>query len=187
MRLEDFPPIDEALPMLAGLTESAVYRGNKATVHQNGAALAAMLEDISAAKASIHLETFVWCEGKVEDAFVKALAERARAGVHVRVLKDAVGGSRGSEHARRTLCESGVVRAEYCAPNGWNIGRFNSRTHRKVLVIDGHIAYTFGHGISDQWLGDGEDPEHWRDTALRLEGPVVHGLQTVFAQNWVEE
>ena len=63
LKLEDFPPIHEALPMLAGLTESAVYRGNKASVHQNGAALAAMLEDISAAKGSIHLETFVWCEG----------------------------------------------------------------------------------------------------------------------------
>jgi cardiolipin synthase len=105
----------------------------------------------------------------------------------VRVLKDAVGGSRGSEQAARTLCESGVQMAEYCAPRWWNVGRLNSRTHRKLLIIDGRIAYTFGHGISDQWLGDGEDPEHWRDTALRLEGPVVHGLQTVFAQNWVEE
>jgi cardiolipin synthase len=187
LRLEEFPEIHDALPMLAGLTESTVYEGNKARVHQNGAALEAMLADISAATESIHLETFVWCEGQVETLFVQALAERARAGVHVRVLKDAVGGSRGSKHAQRTLCESGVQTAEYCAPRWWNIGRFNSRTHRKLLVIDGHIAYTFGHGISDQWLGDGEDPKHWRDTALRLEGPVVHGLQTVFAQNWVEE
>jgi cardiolipin synthase len=187
LRLEDFPAVHDALPMLAGLTESAVYRGNKASVHQNGAALAAMLEDIAAAKGSIHLETFVWCEGDVETAFVRALAERARAGVHVRVLRDAVGGARGSEQAQRTFCESGVQTAEYCAPKWWNIGRFNSRTHRKLLIIDGRIAYTFGHGVSDQWLGDGEDPEHWRDTALRLEGPVVHGLQTVFAQNWVEE
>jgi cardiolipin synthase len=187
LRLEDFPPIHDALPVLAGLTESAVYAGNKARVYQNGAALAAMLEDISAATGSIHLETFVWCEGKVENRFVAALAERARAGVHVRVLRDAVGGARGSEQAQRTLCESGVEMAEYCAPRWWNFGRLNSRTHRKVLVIDGRIAYTFGHGVSDQWLGDGEDPEHWRDTALRLEGLVVHGLQSVFAQNWVEE
>jgi cardiolipin synthase len=187
LRLEEFPPVHDALPMLAGLTESTVYEGNKAKVYQNGAAFTAMLEDISAATGSIHLETFVWCEGELENRFVEALAERARAGVHVRVLKDAVGGSRGSEKARCTLCESGVEMADYCAPRWWNIGRFNSRTHRKLLVIDGRIAYTFGHGISDQWLGDGEDREHWRDTALRLEGPVVHGLQTVFAQNWVEE
>ena len=187
LRLEEFPSIHDALPMLAGLTESTVYEGNKASVHQNGAALTAMLADMSAATASIHLETFVWCEGEVESRFAQVLAERARAGVHVRVLRDAVGGARGSAQAQHTLCESGVQMAEYCTPRWWNIGRFNSRTHRKLLVIDGRIAYTFGHGISDQWLGDGEDPEHWRDTALRLEGPVVHGLQTVFAQNWVEE
>jgi cardiolipin synthase len=187
LQLEEFPTIHDGLPMLAGLTESTVYEGNRASVHQNGAALATMLADISAATASIHLETFVWCEGEMESRMAQALAERARAGVCVRVLRDAVGGSRGSEQARRMLCESGVEMAEYCAPRWWNIGRFNSRTHRKLLIIDGRIAYTFGHGISDQWLGDAEDPEHWRDTALRLEGPVVHGLQTVFAQNWVEE
>lgn len=187
LKLEEFPPIQDALPMLAGLTESAVYDGNKATVHQNGAALTAMLDDIAAATRSVHLETFVWCEGEAEQRFVQALAERARAGIRVRVLRDAVGGARGSEHAQKTFRESGVEIAEYCKPRWWNIGRFNSRTHRKLLIIDGRIAYTFGHGISDQWLGDGEDPNHWRDTALRLEGPVVHGLQTVFAQNWVEE
>jgi cardiolipin synthase len=187
MRLEDFPSIHDALPLLAGLTESAVYDGNNASVHQNGAALDAMLADIAAAKESVHLETFVWCEGEVETRFVQALAERARAGVRVRVLRDAVGGARGSTQAHRTLCESGVEMDDYCKPRWWNIGRLNSRTHRKLLIIDGRIAYTFGHGISDQWLGDGADPDHWRDTALRLEGPIAHGLQTVFAQNWVEE
>ena len=67
------------------------------------------------------------------------------------------------------------------------LGRFNHRTHRKLLVVDGRIGYTFGHGVADHWLGNGNDPEHWRDTGVRLEGPVVHGLQSVFAQNWVEE
>jgi cardiolipin synthase len=80
-----------------------------------------------------------------------------------------------------------VNTAGYCEPRWWNIGRFNNRTHRKILIVDGRIGYVFGHGISDQWLGNGEDPDHWRDTALRVEGPIVHGLQTVFAQNWVEE
>jgi cardiolipin synthase len=185
--LDTLPPINEALPLLAGLTESAVYEGNAATLLQNGAAFPAMMADIRAATRSIHLETFVWCEGKLEDAFVAALSERARAGIHVRILRDAVGGSRGSSKALRKLVESGVTAADYCSPRWWNIGRFNSRTHRKLLIVDGRIGYTFGHGIADQWLGDGEDPDHWRDTAIRVEGPVVHGLQTVFAQNWVEE
>jgi len=185
--LETMPKIGEALPLLAGLTESTVYDGNKATLLQNGAAFPAMLEDIRRATSSIHLETFVWCEGELENQFVDALSERARAGVPVRLLRDAVGGARGSDDAGRKLKDADVKVAEYCTPSWWNIGRFNSRTHRKLLIIDGRIGYTFGHGISDQWLGDGEDPGHWRDTAIRLEGPVVHGMQTVFAQNWVEE
>ena len=67
------------------------------------------------------------------------------------------------------------------------MGRFNHRTHRKLLVVDGRVGYAFGHGVADEWLGNGEDAEHWRDTGVRLEGPVVHALQSVFAQNWVEE
>jgi cardiolipin synthase len=185
--LDTMPNIHEALPLLAGLTESTVYDGNKATLLQNGAAFPAMMDDIRRASQSIHLETFVWCVGELENQFVDALSERARAGVPVRLLRDAIGGSRGSNEAFRKLKDAGVKLAEYCSPSWWNLGRFNSRTHRKLLIIDGRIGYTFGHGISDQWLGDGEDPDHWRDTAIRLEGPVVHGLQTVFAQNWVEE
>ena len=172
---------------MAGLTESTVYAGNRGTLFQNGAVFPAMLADIARAERSVHLETFVWCEGQLETQFVDALSERARAGVRVRVLRDALGGSRASTAALKRLSDSGVSVSGYCEPSWWNIGRFNNRTHRKLLVVDGRIGYAFGHGISDQWLGDGEDPEHWRDTALRLEGPVVHGLQTVFSQNWVEE
>ena len=187
LELEKLPRIGDALPMLAGLTESAVYDGNKATLFQNGAVFTEMLADIAGAQHSVHLETFVWCEGELEVQFVEALSERARAGVPVRVLRDAVGGSRASSTALERMVANGVTIADYCAPKWWNIGRFNSRTHRKLLILDGRIGYAFGHGISDQWQGNGEDPEHWRDTALRLEGPIVHGMQTVFAQNWVEE
>ena len=147
----------------------------------------AMLADISAAKESIHLESFVWSQGKLETQFVDALSERARAGVKVRVLIDTLGGSQANKDELKRLTDSGAKLANYCAPRWWNWHRFNHRTHRKVLVVDGRIGYTFGHGIADQWLGNGDSPDHWRDTAVRLEGPVVHGLQSVFAQNWVEE
>jgi cardiolipin synthase A/B len=185
--LDVMPEIQEALPVLAGLTESTVYEGNRGTLFQNGAVFPAMLADIAAATKSVHLETFVWCEGILEDQLTDALCERARAGVKVRLLKDALGGNRASKSALDRMNESGVNVAGYCAPRWWNLGRFNHRTHRKLLIVDGRIGYTFGHGVADEWLGDGEDPDHWRDTAIRLEGPIVHGLQTVFAQNWVEE
>ena len=187
LELDVLPEIPDALPTLAGLTESTVYDGNEATVFQNGSVFPAMLADIASATKSVHLETFVWCAGILENQFTDALCERARAGVKVRLLRDALGGSRGSKAALERLSKSGVTVSGYCEPRWWNIGRFNNRTHRKLLIVDGRIGYTFGHGVSDQWLGAGEDPEHWRDTAIRLEGPIVHGMQTVFAQNWVEE
>jgi cardiolipin synthase A/B len=181
------PEITDSLYMLAGLTESTVHHGNAATVYQNGDLYPAMLADISAAKDSIHLESFVWSKGKLETRFVDALTERARAGVKVRVLIDTLGGSQANKDELQRLTDSGAKLASYCKPLWWNWHRFNHRTHRKLLVVDGHIGYTFGHGIADQWLGNGDSPDHWRDTAIRLEGPVVHGLQCVFAQNWVEE
>jgi cardiolipin synthase len=184
---DEYPEIEKALPLIAGLTESTVHEGNSATVIQNGALFPAMLADIAAAKHSVHLETFVWSAGKLETQFVDALGAKARAGVKVRVLIDCLGASKANEAELERLKQSGAQLASYCKPHWWNLGRFNHRTHRKLLVTDGRVGYTFGHGVADQWLGDGTDPEHWRDTGVRLEGPVVHALQSVFAQNWVEE
>jgi cardiolipin synthase len=187
LKPDEYPEIKDALPLIAGLTESSVHEGNAATVLQNGAIFPAMLADIAAAKLSVHLESFVWSAGKLETRFVDALSERARAGVKIRVLIDCLGGSKASEGELERLKQSGAKVSTYCKPHWWNIGRFNHRTHRKLLVVDGRIGYTMGHGIADEWLGDGNDPEHFRDTGIRFEGPVVHGLQSVFAQNWVEE
>ncbi len=184
---ERYPNIAQALPTIAGLTESCVYEGNSATVYQNGEIFAPIFADIAAAEHNVHLETFVWTTGELETRFVDALSERARAGVNVRVLIDCIGGKRANGAALERLRQSGAKLATYCKPHWWNFGRFNHRTHRKILVIDGRIGYAFGHGVEDRWLGEGDDPQHYRDTGVRLEGPVVHGLQAVFAQNWVEE
>jgi cardiolipin synthase A/B len=183
---DEFPPIDQALPLLAGLTESAVYQGNAATVLQNGAFFERVLQDIAAARSSIHLETFIWHAGRVEAEFVAALGKALAAGVRVRLLLDAIGSSKADEQHLEQLRSKGAEVVIYGPVRIWNWRRFHQRTHRKLLVIDGVIGYTFGHGFGDEWLGDGDGPGHWRDTGIRIEGPVVHGLQSVFAQNWVE-
>lgn len=181
------PPISDAMELLSGVTRGSHYDDNHVAIFQNGVVYPAMLEDVGQAQQSVHLETFVWSPGELEHRFVDAFCERAQAGVQVRILIDALGGLKASSQATDRLRASGAEVAFYCRPRWWNWQRFNHRTHRKLLVVDGRIGYTFGHGIADQWLGDGTDPDHWRDTALRLEGPVVHGLQSVFTENWIEE
>ncbi|MFC4311756.1 phosphatidylserine/phosphatidylglycerophosphate/cardiolipin synthase family protein [Steroidobacter flavus] len=185
--LDALPALGEDLRTLAGLTDGAVTSGNACQILQDGALFPAMEADIAAARCAVHLETFVWTAGEVERRFVELLSRKAREGVKVRVLIDALGSSGGDEENLKRLVESGVQLSSYCKPRWWNLRRFNHRTHRKLLIIDGVVGYTFGHGIADQWLGHGEDEKHWRDTAVRVEGPAVQALQSVFMENWIEE
>jgi cardiolipin synthase len=187
LQLDELPAPCEGMQALAALTAGAVYKGNSAAVLQNGALFPAMLADIEAARHTVHLETFVWTAGEVERQFVDALCAKARRGAKVRLLIDALGGSKATADRLQQMRDAGVELAEYCRPGWLNLRRFNHRTHRKLLIVDGAIGYTFGHGIADQWLGDGEDEDHWRDTAVRLEGPVACALQSVFIENWIEE
>ncbi len=185
--LDRLPPVRDGLVTLAGLTGAAVHRGNTATVVQNGALFDVMETDIRAARHTVHLETFVWSAGALERRMVDLLCARAADGVRVRVLIDAVGASKASSAELRRLREGQVDLVVYRPPRRFNLRRLNHRTHRKLLIVDGVIGYAFGHGIADQWLGAGDDPEHWRDTGVRLEGPVVGGLQSVFMDHWIEE
>lgn len=185
--LDALPPLGEELRTLAGLTGGAVSTGNDCQVLQDGALFPAMEADIAAAKCAVHLETFVWTAGQVERRFVELLSRKAREGVKVRLLVDAMGASGGDDENLERLADAGVELNSYCKPRWWNLRRFNHRTHRKLLIVDGAIGYTFGHGIADQWLGQGQDENHWRDTAVRVEGPAVQALQSVFMENWIEE
>ena len=184
---ERLPPIEESLTTLAGLTNGSVYRGNAADVLQNGALFDAIERDVGAAQRSVHLETFVWTKGELERRTVELLCRRAADGVNVRVIIDAVGSNEADDDNLARLRRGNVELVMYRPPFRWNLRRLNHRTHRKLLIVDGEIGYTFGHGIADHWLGDGQDPDHWRDTGVRLEGPVVQGLQSVFMEHWIEE
>jgi cardiolipin synthase len=185
--LDALPALKDDMQSLAGLTGGSVTSGNACQVLQDGDLYPAMERDISAARCTIHLETFVWTKGKLEQRFVDLLCRKVKEGVKVRLLIDAMGGSGANEDNLKRLAEAKVELSIYCRPRWWNLRRFNHRTHRKLLIVDGSIGYTFGHGIADQWLGHGEDKDHWRDTAVRVEGPAVQALQSVFMENWIEE
>jgi cardiolipin synthase len=175
------------LETIVGLTGASITRGNRLTVLQNGDAFyPAMLEAIGNAQASITIEAYIYWHGEVGLEFARALADRARAGVEVKILLDAIGSASIGREILATL-EEGPCQLAWFNPLRWrSLGQINYRTHRKTLLVDGLVGFTGGAGIADHWRGQAEDPDHWRDTQLRLEGPAVVPLQTGFAQNWLQ-
>lgn len=184
--LDCIAEIRTALPEIAGITGSVVHSGNEARIFQDGELLEAMLDSIASSQHTVHFETFVWTKGALEKRFVALLCEKAQQGVIVRVLVDALGGWNASRKQMNALRNSGVKLAYYHPISRFSLRRFNNRTHRKLLIIDGQVAYIFGHGIKDTWCGRAKDNSHWRDTGVRLQGPVVGPLQSVFIQDWID-
>ncbi|MCE9681983.1 phospholipase D-like domain-containing protein [Halomonas alkalisoli] len=165
----------------------SIVRGNQVTALQNGDEIfPAMLEAIRSAQTSITFETFIYWSGDIGEAFSKALSERARAGVPVHVTIDWVGSNKMEQSLLDSMQAAGVQLHRYRPLHWYNLGRMNNRTHRKLLVVDGRIGFTGGVGIADLWTGDGGDPESWRDTHFRIEGPVVAQLQAAFNDNWIK-
>ncbi|HEV2853659.1 MAG TPA: phospholipase D-like domain-containing protein [Thermoanaerobaculia bacterium] len=187
VRVPDISSFEEALPSIAGMTKAILLEGNKAEIVQNGGYFTALLESIAKARESIHFETYVWWSGGICDEVANAFAKRAREGVEVRVMVDAMGGMKMKKYLRDLMNDAGVKLVRYHPIRLIDIGQLNKRTHRKVAIFDGREAYICGHGISRLWTGDGEDKDHWRDTGVKLYGPVVNAVQSVFAQHWIEE
>jgi len=188
VRVPDLDSFEEALPSIAGMTNAAILPGNRAEILQNGDEFfPALLESIAEAKVSIHFETYVWWSGDICDQVARAFAARAREGLEVRLTIDALGSQKMSKELRVMMKEAGCKLSLYHPIRLTDLGQLNKRTHRKLAIFDGKVAYVFGHGISKLWLGHGQDKDHWRDTGVRLRGPVVNGVQSVFAQHWIEE
>jgi cardiolipin synthase len=176
------------LHLLESACQAATHGGNRVEVFTDGGCFyPAMLDAIRAAERSINLECYIFNSGDVGDEFVRALADRGRAGVVVTIVADAIGSSGLSAAARRTLADAGC-RLEWYQPVRWyRLARLNNRTHREILVVDGHVAFVGGAGIADWWMKpSGPDDPAWRDTMVRLEGPIVAALQGVFVENWLE-
>jgi cardiolipin synthase len=172
---------------LVGLTGTPFLPGNRVTVYNNGDEFyPAMLDAIRGATDSITIEAYIYWHGSIGLEFAEALAERARAGVAVKILLDAIGSSTIGTRILETL-ESGKCQLAWFNPLRWySLGSINHRTHRKTLLIDGRISFTGGAGIADHWLGSAQDADHWRDIQVCVEGPAAMPLQTGFAQNWLE-
>ena len=145
-----------------------------------------MLDEIRAARASVNMECYIFRADSTGRQFMEALAERARAGVAVTLVVDAVGSVGFGLGAIRELRSAGCRVELYQRIRWYRLARLNNRTHRELLIVDGRVAFVGGAGVADSW-GTGR-PGHrpWRDTMARVQGPVVAAVQGVFAENWLE-
>jgi len=172
---------------MSALLGPPLVDGNRIDTLLNGSQIfPAMLDAIMHAKKSITFETYIYWSGKIGKRFADALAARARQGVRVHVLLDWVGSNRIDASFLDTMRDAGVEIEKYHPPRWYTLNKLNNRTHRKLLVVDGRLGFTGGVGIADEWDGNAQDPEHWRDTHFRLEGPAVAQMQAAFVDNWVK-
>lgn len=164
-----------------------ILAGNRITALQNGDEIfPAMLGAIRGARETITFETYIYWSGDIGRKFSEALSERARAGVKVHVLLDAVGTGKLDQQALDEMKAAGVEVEKYHPLTWHTVARMNNRTHRKLLVVDGRIGFTGGVGIADLWAGHAEGKDHWRDSHYRLEGPAVAQMQAAFTDNWIK-
>src|SRR5215218_1472904 len=167
--------------MVEALTVAPLRQGNRVTVLRNGCEIfPAMLEAIRSATRSINFATYVYWTGSIAPEFAEALAERAEAGVEVNVLLDAVGAAKMDRALIDRLDAAGAKVAWFRPPKWYTLHKLNNRTHRKILVVAGGV------GIAEEWTGNCEDPGHWRDTHVRVEGPAARDLLGGFLDNWAE-
>ena len=172
---------------LAGLLGAQLTHGNRFTVLTNGDEIfPAMLAAIEGASRRISFETYIYEAGEMADAFTGGLERAARRGVKVNLVVDAVGGSGIDEAHVRQLEEAGCQVVRFNALRWYSLEELNYRTHRKILVVDGEVAFTGGVGIADHWTGNAQDEDHWRDTMIQIVGPAARLVEGGFYENFTE-
>jgi cardiolipin synthase len=178
------PESDKFLAVVRAVCQAAVHRSNRVEILTNGEQFyPAMRDAMLQARVSINLEAYIFKSGRATDLLIDAMVARAREGVKVRLVIDSIG-SAGFSSQR--LQEAGCTVCFYQPLRWYRLHRFNNRTHREVLVVDGRVAFVGGAGVADWWLLPEENRPAWRDTMARVEGPLVRALQGVFAENWLE-
>jgi cardiolipin synthase len=178
---------DDFLYTLQSTCQAALHHGNTVTVYTDGPAFyPAMLDAIRSATRSINMECYIFQPGETADRFIDALSERAKLGVNVTVVVDAIGSFNLWGRPVRRLRRAGCRIASYQRMEWHRLARLNNRTHRELLIVDGKVAFVGGAGVADWWASDTAKGKRWRDSMARIEGPLVAALQGVAAENWLE-
>ncbi len=172
---------------LAALVGADLTHGNTYEVLANGDEIfPPMFEAIRGARRRINFETYIYESGSVADEFTAALESAAQRGVQVTVVVDAIGAAPMDPSHVERLRQAGARVTQFNPAKWYSMEHLNYRTHRKILVVDGEVAFTGGVGIADHWLGNAEDPDHWRDTQVRMRGPIVRLLEAAFYEDLID-
>ena len=187
------PDSDEFLHVIQMTCQATVFSRNRVEILTNGAQFyPAMRDAILQATGSVNLEAYIFYPGEAADMLIDAMVDRAREGVAVRLVLDAVGSFGMFGRPVQRLREVGAEVRFYQPFRWYRLHRLNNRTHRELLIVDGRVAFCGGAGVADWWFKPDcqrlrrRRVPAWRDTQARIEGPIVAALQGVFAENWLE-
>ncbi len=178
-------PLFQAL--VTAYTGARLEPGNRVELLLNGDGTYPQLwRDLRAARRTITIQTYYAQPGAVADTLAAILTAQARLGVDVRLLLDGFGAAPLPERWRERLRAAGVQVATLRPIHWHSMHGAGDRSHVRIVVVDGRVAYTGGFGIADYWNGDGRQSGQWRETNVRLEGPAALQFQAVFGQGWHE-
>lgn len=180
------PGSDDFSGGVATFLNEPLFQGGKATLLQNGDAFyPAMLRAIREARDTINFETYIFEPDEIGQQFIDAFKERSMAGVEVRLLVDGFGGMKLKRRYRDDLKRAGVMVHRFRPLGLRNLVRIYRRAHRRAIVMDGKVGFTGGAAVSKKWKGNVTNQHEWRDSMTQITGPLVAGIQSAFAENWV--
>jgi cardiolipin synthase A/B len=180
------PGSQEFVAGIGSFLNDPVFQGGEATLLENGDGFyPVMLDAIRSARDTINFETYIFEPDEIGRQFIEAFKERARAGVEVRFLIDGFGGLKLRKKYRDDLSQAGVKVQRFRPVALRNLVRMYRRTHRRAIVMDGRIGFVGGAAVSVKWKGNVSNKHEWRDSMTRVTGPMVGGIQSAFAENWV--
>ncbi|MDD3010133.1 MAG: cardiolipin synthase [Bacteroidales bacterium] len=184
--IQSMVPYDKIIRLLYSNDHSVLTTNNACNLLRNGEQLfPALFADCRRAKHHIHLEFFIVEEGSIATELAGILLERAAAGVSVRFIYDDIGSRKLSDHYISRLRQGGILMCPFMPVRFVRFtDKVNYRDHRKIVIIDGKIAYTGGINISDRYDNRLKNKVFWRDTQLRIVGDAVLSFQLRFLLNW---
>jgi cardiolipin synthase len=177
---------EEFLKLVESLADATVNRSGSFEVLPNGPCFyPAALERMRGAERSICLEAYIFEKSTIGQMYLEAMTERARAGVEVNVIVDAVGSASLRKEFFRPLLDAGGRVEFYNSPAWYRLTTMDNRTHRELLIVDGLVGFIGGAGVGDNWYCGMKGNPRWRDTMVRVRGEAVTNLQATFAENWL--